>query len=112
MLKVYIASPYTLGDPLTNVNRQIAIAEELRSKDDRILPFWPLQSHYWDQLYQHDYDFWMKLCIDWLSTMDVLLRLLGESKGADKEVKIAKQLGIPVFYSVDKILDYCEEYHA
>ena len=106
MIKVYIASPYTLGDVKRNVEKQIEVSNLLRITNENILPYWPLSSHYWNELYEHDYNFWMKLCLDWLMTMDCVLRLEGESKGADKEVLVAKRLGIPVFYSIEKLLEY------
>lgn len=40
-----------------------------------------------------------------LHKCDAVLRIEGESKGADKDVEIAKELGIPVYYSLDKIPD-------
>lgn len=105
-MKVYIASPYTLGGVEVNVKKQIEVADFLRTTNENILPFWPLFSHYWNEIYEHDYSFWMRLCLDWLTEMDCVLRLEGISKGADKEVALARQLGMPVFYSVDKLLDF------
>ncbi|MFN8376939.1 MAG: DUF4406 domain-containing protein [Anaerolineae bacterium] len=37
---------------------------------------------------------------------DAILRLEGESKGADNDVKLAKERGIPVYYSIDEIPVY------
>jgi hypothetical protein len=34
---------------------------------------------------------------------DAVLRLPGESKGADNDVKLAKERGIPVYYELDEI---------
>lgn len=34
---------------------------------------------------------------------DAILRLAGESKGADNDVKLAKERGIPVYYHLDEI---------
>ena len=39
---------------------------------------------------------------------DAILRLEGESKGADNDVKLAKERGIPVYYSIDEIPVYRE----
>jgi hypothetical protein len=38
-----------------------------------------------------------------LTRCDAVLRILGESKGADQDVRIARQRGLPVFYSVRDI---------
>jgi hypothetical protein len=38
-----------------------------------------------------------------LSRCDAVLRIPGESKGADEDVRIARAAGLPVFYSVEEI---------
>lgn len=43
------------------------------------------------------------LVLQWVESCDCLLRLDGESKGADIEVSRAKELKIPVFYSIDEL---------
>jgi hypothetical protein len=37
---------------------------------------------------------------------DAILRLPGESKGADNDVRLAKERGIPVYYHIDEIPRY------
>lgn len=37
---------------------------------------------------------------------DAILRLPGESKGADNDVRLAKERGIPVYYNVDELPQY------
>ncbi len=39
---------------------------------------------------------------------DAILRLSGDSKGADNDVRLAKERGIPVYYSLDEIPVYQE----
>jgi hypothetical protein len=38
-----------------------------------------------------------------LQHCDAVLRLPGESKGADQDVKIAQELGIPVYHALDEV---------
>ena len=38
-----------------------------------------------------------------LERCDAVLRISGESKGADQDVKIAKERGIPIYYNLDEI---------
>lgn len=38
-----------------------------------------------------------------LTKCDAVLRIKGESVGADKDVEIAKELGLQVFYSIDEV---------
>jgi len=97
---VYIASPYT-GNPLANTERQIAVADELRKHG--FLPYWPLCTHYWHSIYRHDYEYWMAMDFEWIERADCLLRLAGESEGADREVAHAEELGIPVYYSINEL---------
>jgi len=44
--------------------------------------------------------------LEWLAKCDAVLRLPGESKGADIEKDYALSLGIPVFFSIDDLLEY------
>lgn len=103
---VYIASPY--GDhndeatKLTAVNRQLDCADELRMAG--FTPIVPLTSHYWDSLHPHNRSWWMDLCFDYVCISDYLIRLPGESIGADAEVDLALARDIPVFYSVQQLL--------
>jgi hypothetical protein len=102
MKRVYIASPFTIGDPSVNVRRQIDAAEELINAG--FYPYLPLLSHYQDIVFPHDYETWMRLTGVWLSVCNALLRLPGESPGADREVALALKLGIPVFYSIAELI--------
>jgi hypothetical protein len=99
-LLVYIASPYT-GNELSNTEFQINVAEILR--ESGFLPYWPLCSHYWEQVFSHDWKYWMDMDYEWIERCDVLLRLGGNSVGADKEVIHAKNFGIPVMYSIKEL---------
>lgn len=98
MIKVYIASPYTIGDPQENVDRQRHYANILI--DHGFAPFWPLSSHYLHELIERDYETWMELDIEWLLQCDCVLRLPGESSGADREVEIAIDNNIPVYEDI------------
>jgi len=46
---------------------------------------------------------WTDWCLSVLARCDALYRLDGESVGADRELERAKELGIPVFRSIDGI---------
>jgi hypothetical protein len=102
MITVYIASPYTNGDIEQNVRLQFEVAELLAISG--FVPFPPLFSHYWHVLYPHGHEFWMKLDFEWVMRCDVLLRLGGDSVGADMEVQWATEHGKPVFFSVHDLI--------
>ena len=100
--KVYIASPYTVGDVAVNVKRQLDAANMLM--DLGFTPFVPLYSHFQHMVHPRPYQEWLYLDLEWLPVCDVILRLPGESKGADIEVQKAKELNKPVVYSIDELL--------
>ena len=101
MIRVYIASPYTIGNVLENVTAQIKVAHELMNLG--FAPYLPLLCHFQHTLAPRPYEDWMKQDLEWLTACDVLLRLPGESKGADQEVKFAQEKGIPVRYSLEEL---------
>jgi hypothetical protein len=98
---VYIASPYTKGDTAQNVRKPFLIAEEL--VDAGYLPYPPLYTHFWHYLSPHDYDYWVALDLEWILHCDCILRLPGESSGADNEIKFAQEHNIPVYYSITEL---------
>ena len=105
MIKVYIASPYTKGDVAVNVKNQLGAANELM--DAGFAPFAPLYSHFQHMAHPRPYEDWMKLDFEWVGVCDCILRLEGESSGADREVELAKELGMQVYYSRK---DVCKAY--
>lgn len=100
---VYIASPYTVGNQAENVRAQIDAAEELMNHN--IASISPLLSHFHHLVYPHTWQEWMDHSISLLSNCNALIRLPGESKGADIEVEHARQMGIMVYFSVEEFLD-------
>lgn len=104
MIKVYIASPYTLGDVAVNVKRQMDTADELIGAG--FAPFVPLYSHFQHMAHPRPYAEWVRLDYEWLQVCDCVLRLDGESRGADDEVKLAEKLGLPIFHTIAQVMDY------
>jgi len=102
-LKVYIASPYTKGDVARNVRDAIWAGEYLGRKGH--IPFVPHLTHFWHIIYPHDWEEWLKYDFEWLKVCDALIRVGGESNGADWEVDKAHELGIPVYYSIREFLE-------
>lgn len=101
--KCYVAGPYSTGDPQKNTDAALAIGDQLLSL--QVSPFVPHLSHYWETLHTaHDYETWMSLDFSWVAASDYVLRMPGVSAGADREVALAKELGIPVVYSVRELV--------
>jgi hypothetical protein len=101
---VYIACPYTLGDAAVNVHNAIKVVDQVAVAG--FIPYVPIWSHFWHLITPHPYEFWMELGMEYLSRCDCVLRVEGESKGADAEVTQATLLGIPVFRSIQAIVAY------
>jgi len=104
MIKVYIASPYTKGDVAVNVKLQLDTYAELM--DSGLAPFAPLYSHFQHMAHPRAYDKWLSIDMEWVAVCDCILRIGGESLGADKEVVFMKSINKPVFYSVDELYKY------
>ena len=98
---VYIASPYTKGDVAVNVRESLKVGDQLITLG--FIPFCPLVSHFQHLLFPRPYEDWLRLDLAWIDRCDALLRLPGESSGADREVAYAKQTGKPIFYSVQEL---------
>lgn len=110
-IKVYISSPYSLGDKLENVKRQIKITDILF--DNGFYPFTPLYSHYQNEYKQRDWEEWIDYDLVWVGVCDCLLRIKpiinGEelkSNGSDAEEFEAKRLNKPIFYSIEELINY------
>ncbi len=104
---VYIAAPYSQGDVIENVGWAIDMGELLM--DHGLIPFVPHLTHFWEFRYHHELDYWYAYDLAWLIHCDCLLRLPGESEGADREVEFAKEHDIPVFENIRACLKWARE---
>ena len=84
--------------------RNAIYADNLMARRGHI-PFIPHLMHFWHMLIPHEYEFWLDQDLVWLKECDAVLRLPGESAGADTEVRIAKHLGMPIYHDVFDITD-------
>lgn len=115
---VYIASPYTKGDPAINTHFQCRIFDQLLSSG-LVYPYAPLHSHFQHTIYPRGYRDWIDYDIAILHKMDACLRLaatherlgyeVDESSGADGEVAYCRTIGVPVFHSVDDVYDWARK---
>ena len=107
-MRAYIAGPYTKGDVAMNVRNAVQAANEVL--DAGHTPFVPHLNHLWHLITPRPYQDWMRLDLKWLKVCDVMIRLPGESAGAeDREVAVARRIHIPVFGSVKEFLDFVKE---
>jgi hypothetical protein len=97
---VYVASAYSLGDPVINTRNAILAAEEVCHVCVPIIPHLNLM---WDMLCPHEPKFWYDYTLRLMCICDIVWRLPGISVGADNEVKVALEKGIPVVYSKEQL---------
>ena len=99
---IYIASPYTVGDVAVNVRRSLDVANALAGAG--YVVFAPLLTHFWHMIHPRPWEFWVAQDLAWIERCDAVVRLSGESKGADAEVDRARELGLPVYFGTSELL--------
>ena len=102
--RVYVAGPMALGDRAANLRAAIDAAETLLQSG--CVPFIPQFGYAWGDVYPHTHEQWLAYDFEWVKVCDALLRLPGESKGADMEVSFCLARGIPVFRSIPALLEW------
>lgn len=101
---IYIAAPYTKGDVAENVHNAIKAADRLVDADYMV--YVPHLTHFWHIMSPKPWEFWMELDSYILPFCSALLRLPGESTGADREVEQAKVHQIPIYYDIETLIKY------
>lgn len=113
--RIYIAGPITKGDTGANAKQGTRAAVELIRRG--YAPFCPQLSVFMgfhEQKFQYSCDVqvspcdiahaeWLEADLPWVAVSDGVLRLPGESVGADVEVQFAEDNGIPVFRTIEEI---------
>ncbi|MUP36810.1 DUF7768 domain-containing protein [Labilibaculum euxinus] len=107
MYKIFISGPYTKGDVALNVKKAMDVSNILMERD--YAPYCPHLTHFLHMNNQQPYEKWLELDCQFLVLCDAIYRLDGESNGADKEVKLAKERCIPVFYSLEDLYNHFEK---
>ncbi len=102
--KIYIAGPYTKGDVAENVAKAISAWYQLWQEG--FSPFCPHLSHFLHIQKQLPYENWLSYNLEWLPSCDGILRLPGESAGADRETSEANKLGMPVFSTIEDVIQW------
>lgn len=100
-MRVYVAAPYTHPDPVENTRRAILAGDALLAAGHT--PFVPHLNLAWNLVSPKPPATWYALDLAWLAVCEAVLRLPGESFGADVEVSEANRLGIPVYYRVEDV---------
>jgi len=101
VITVYVAGPYTKPDPGLNTHQSILVATQLL--DAGFAPFLPHLSLFWHCCTPRPYETWLQYDFVWVAKCDAVLRIPGDSPGADREVELANSLGIPVFFDIESL---------
>lgn len=118
--RVYVAGPISRGDLAHNVNQATEAFVRLALAGlAPMCPHWSVYSKpcsYSDLLLgvyceatvqgndRMTHADWLGVDLPWVGVSDAILRLPGESTGADREVAHAKANGIPVFHRVEDVI--------
>lgn len=118
---IYIASPYTKGDPAINTHFQVQVFDRLMN-DGLVWPVIPLVSHFIHLIKPRHYQDWIDYDLALLERYDGCLRLnavhneldyyVTESSGADGEVAYFESVNKPVFYSITELYGWVERINA
>lgn len=108
-LRVYVAGPISKGDLQTNIRQALDAGHALLKAG--FAPMVPHLTCYWAgdgsaAVLPRDttHDDWYGMNEPWVTVADAVLRLPGESVGADREVELANRLGIPVYREVADLI--------
>jgi uncharacterized protein DUF4406 len=104
-LRCYVSGAMTSsGNFMDNIKK--AIDAGVAIQDAGHAPYIPHLNILVELSYPRPYEYWIEADLIWVGACNALVRLPGESKGADMEVARATLLGIPCFKSVQDFLDY------
>lgn len=101
---MYISGPITAGSRNHNFHQaceahqalMLAGFAPLNPMATMTLPFsWESHMKHW---------LWLECDLPWVEVADAVLRLPGDSDGADAELLHAAKYGVPIFYSVQELV--------
>ena len=104
-----MAGPYTHPDPVQNTHESIKVAEDIQSTG-LVTAYVPHCNLLWHLVAPHPAEYWYEYDIAFLERSDALLRIPGESVGADQEIEYAHEHMIPVFYKVKPLLKWAKHW--
>ncbi len=114
---IYLASPYTKGDPCINTNFQMRMFARF-VKDGVVDAYIPLWSHFQHSAFPEPYTTWINYDLAIIPRLDGVIRLNADipelnyfedkSSGADGEVRFAQERGLPTWTSLVEMYDWAK----
>ena len=102
--KIYISGPITKGDRQHNLKQ--AMDAHLALLQSGFAPICPHLTMLLPHAWTVEHSTWIDIDLPWVAAADAVLRLPGESVGADAECDFAFECGVPVFESLEKLTEY------
>lgn len=108
-IRVYVSGPISKGNLEHNIKQATDAGEALiRAGFSPLVP--QLTCYYAGSPPSampagFSHDDWLDCDLAWVAVSDVVLRLPGESVGADREVAFADEIGVPVYDSLNYLID-------
>lgn len=96
--RVYISGPMSLGDRVDNLAVAMKAMRELIGLG--YAPMCPQLTFFAEPFVDASHADWVDVDIPWVRSAHAVLRLPGDSRGADREVAAAREANVPVFESV------------
>jgi hypothetical protein len=104
--KVYVSGPITGGNRNHNYFQAIEAHRELMLAG--FAPMNPMMTMVlpfaWEKDFPHE--LWLECDFPWVEASDAILRLPGYSVGADAELSHAEKCGVPIFYTIDEMIEW------
>lgn len=102
-LRVYVAGAISKGDLMVNIRRAVDAGAKIIDAGHEA--FVPHMSCYFNIIHPFHYERWMTWDFAWIEVCHALVRIPGESSGADREMVFARDHNIPVYLGVDDFLN-------
>jgi len=105
--KVYLSGPITKGDRDANFRQAADAHKALMAAGFAVLN--PMLTMRLPGAFAIEHDTWIANDLPWVAVADAVLRLPGESKGADIECEHALIHGVPVFHDAVELKRFFSE---
>ena len=100
--RVYVAGPMSKPEGFELQNAELGIQWGQSLLNWGFAPMVPHLSHFWHERIPNDWETWLQMDEAWVAVAELVVRIPGESVGADREVALAHSLGIPVVHSLEE----------
>ena len=105
--RIYISGPISKGDHAHNFHQAVTAQKSLMEAGCAVLN--PMLSMLMPGAFSIPHAEWIANDLPWVTVSDAVLRLPGESDGADAECGWAKDHDIPVYHNLEELLTSFQE---